>query len=73
MEANETVHFNPGDLERGNAAKGLQGKTGPPGRGNWRLSLRSTLDLEVLSYMRTKDGFPTSLHDVVPRTDSLSS
>ena len=68
--ANETAHFNSGDLENGSADKGLEGETGPPGEGNWRLVLTSTLDVEVLSYMRTEDGFLTSLHDVVPRTES---
>ena len=65
--ANETVHINSGDLETGNAAKGLDGATGP-GRGHWRLELFSGLDVEVLAYLRTDDGFVTSMHDVVPRT-----
>ena len=69
--ANETVHFNSDDLEKGNDKKGIEDGTGPPEEGNWRLELASPLDLEVLSYMRTKnDGFLTSLHDLVPRTGS---
>ena len=67
--ANETVHFNSEDLERGNSGKGLEGGTGL-GEGNWRLELTSPLDLDVLAYMRTEDGFLTSLHDLVPRTES---
>ena len=68
--ANETKHFNSDDLEGGNA-KGIGKGTGPPTAGNWRLELTSDLDLEVLSYMRTKnDGFLTSLHDLVPRTET---
>ena len=65
--ANETVHVNSPDLENGNAEKGLDGATGP-GRGHWRLELVSTLDIEVLGYLRTDDGFVTSMHDVVPHT-----
>ena len=65
--ANETVHLNSPDLENGNAEKALDGATGP-GRGNWRLELVSTLDIEVLGYLRTDDGFVTSMHDVVPHT-----
>ena len=72
IDANETVHFNSDDLEGGNAKKGIEAGTGPPEEGNWRLELTSPLDLEVLSYMRTKDdGFLTSLHDLVPRTESM--
>ena len=67
VDAGETVHFNSGDLETGNAGKGLSGGTGA-GEGDWRLSFVSDLDIEVLSYVRTEDGFLTSMHDVVPGT-----
>ena len=63
--ANEAVHFNSDDLERGNAAKGLSGGVGA-GEGDWRLALRSALDIEVLAYIRTTDGFLTSMHDLAP-------
>ena len=66
--ANETVHFNSGDLEQGNAGKGLSGGTGPPNAGDWRLELTSDLDLEVLVYIRTADGFLTAMHDVVEQS-----
>ena len=65
LEAHEAAHFNSTDLEGGNEAKGLTGATGA-GEGQWRLALRSTLALEVLSYIRTGDGFLTSMHDLVP-------
>ena len=68
--AGETVHFNSEDLETGNAGKGLEGSTGPPEKGDWRLELSSTLDLQVLSYIRTSDGFLTSMHDFVGRTEA---
>ena len=71
LEAEETVHFNSDDLEGGNAGKGLSGGTGPPGRGDWRLKLSSGLDIEVLSYIRTTDGFLTSMHDVAPVTTDV--
>ena len=63
--ASEAVHFNSDDLERGNAAKGLSGGVGA-GEGDWRLALRSDLDIEVLAYIRTEDGFLTSMHDLAP-------
>ena len=64
--AGRTVHFNSKDLENGNAAKGLTGSAGA-GEGDWRLELTSTLDLQVLSYIRTQDGFLTAMGDVAPR------
>ena len=63
--ANETKHFNSDDLEAGNPGKGLAGATGS-GEGDWRLALTSGLDIEVLAYIRTEDGFLTAMHDVVP-------
>ena len=63
--ANETVHFNSDDLEVGNPGKGLSAGTGP-GDGHWRLELDSDLELDVLSYMRTAEGFLTAIHDVAP-------
>ena len=63
--ANATAHFNSEDLEDGNADKGLTGSTGP-GQGDWRLELTSGLDIEVLSYVRTADGFLAAMHDVAP-------
>ena len=67
--AGETVHFNSSDLEDGNAGKGLIGASGG-GTGDWRLELRSPLDLEALAYIRTRDGFVTAMHDVAPRTEA---
>ena len=65
LGAGETVHFNSDDLELGNPRKGLTGSTGA-GAGAWRLALKSELDLEVLSYIRTEDGFLTAMHDLAP-------
>ena len=66
--AGATMHFNSNDLELGNAAKGLSGSTGA-GIGDWRLDLSSELDIQVLAYIRTSDGFLTSMHDVAPSAD----
>ena len=65
LGAREAVHFNSADLENGNTRKGLDGGIGPPTAGNWRLALISPLDIEVLSYVRTEDGFVTAMHDMV--------
>ena len=64
LGARQAVHFNSADLEYGSAAKGLAG-IGAPTAGDWRLSVISALDVEVLSYIRTEDGFVTAMHDVV--------
>ena len=55
-------------MEDGSPGKGLVGSTGA-GVGDWRLILTSDLDIEVLPYIRTSDGFVTSMHGVAP-TDS---
>ena len=59
--ANATVHFNSNDLEDGNPGKGLPVGTGA-GNGDWWLSLSSSLDIEVLGYIRTPltDSSPRS-------------
>ena len=68
IDAGAVVHFNSGDLEDGNAAKGLPDGVGQ-GEGDWRLVLESELDFEVLTYIRTWDGFLTAMHDTVPNRD----
>ena len=65
IDARQTAHFNSADLELGNAAKGLVDGVGY-GQGDWRLELRSTLDLEVSAYARSATGSVASLNDVVP-------
>ena len=67
--ADKTVNFNSSDLESGNVSKGITGGSGA-GTGDWRLEFRSPLDLEVLAYIRTQDGFVTAMHDVARRTDN---
>ena len=57
--------FNSDDLELGNAAKGLSAGVGS-GEGDWRLEVTTPADAVVLAYIRTLDGFLTSMHDVVP-------
>ena len=65
IDARETAHFNSADLELGNAAKGLAGGVGH-GQGDWRLELRSALDLDVSAYARMGTGLIASMNDVVP-------
>ena len=76
IEAGEAVHFNAGDLEAGNADKGLGDKEQGfregigTGTGAWRLELTSALEIEVLSYSRTEGGVVSGMQEVVRRTGS---
>ena len=69
LEPNGVVHFNSGDLEQGNAAKGLSGGIGT-GSGDWRLTFDSTLTIEVLAFVRSWTGFVTPVHDVALVSDN---
>ena len=62
LNAHQTRHFNSGDLEAGNVGKGLSGGVGA-GTGDWRLALESELSFEALAYIRTSDGFVTSVFE----------
>lgn len=64
LAPHESRQFNSQDAEWGNPDKGLTGALGS-GTGNWTLVVRSELDLEPLAYIRTPDGFLTSMHDRV--------
>ena len=61
--ASQTRHFNSEDLEYGNVSKGLHSGVGN-GTGMWRLGLATTLRIAAWAYVRTPDGFVTSMHQV---------
>ena len=65
LTAHASAHFNSTDLEGGNPDKGLSRGLGD-GEGDWRLQFESDLDIELLPYARTHDGFVTPMHDLVP-------
>ncbi len=65
LGAASAIQFNSEDLENGNPEKGLAVGVGQ-GTGQWRLLFDSELDLGVLAYVRTSDGFLTAVHDVAP-------
>jgi len=62
---NASKQMNAGDLENGNAGKGLAGALGD-GTGRWRLTVSSLGGLQVMSLVRTPDGFLTNLSRVTP-------
>ena len=64
IAARATVHLDSTDLELSNPDKGLSDGVGS-GKGNWRLKLETSLDIEPLAYILTPaDGFLASIHDV---------
>ena len=65
IPARSVAHFNSNDLEEGERKKSLSGGIGQ-GVGDWRLLLDSEQDFEALAYVRTKDGFLSSMHDRAP-------
>ena len=67
LHAGKAVHFNSNDLENGNASKGIEDGIGTPIQGHWRLDVDTALDVRVLAFVRTDDGFLTAMHDVLPR------
>ena len=71
LDAKQTRHFNSMDLEDGNSEKGLSGGT-RSGDGNWRLHLTTDLDIKPRAYIRTTDGFLTSIHEVAGEEDEGS-
>ena len=66
--ANSSRRFASADLEEGNADKGLSDGVGS-GQCSWRLKLETDLDILPLAFVRTGDGFVTSMHDVVPEVE----
>lgn len=62
MGANEGRHLNSGDIENGNASKGLSGALGD-GVGAWRLIITADQDIDVVGLFRTNDGFVNIVHN----------
>ena len=72
LAARAAQHFNSQDLENGNPDKNLSGRAGN-GTGNWRLELKTDLEIEHLAYIRTTDGFVTNMHEVAAETEADSN
>jgi len=68
MEANQAVHLNSWAIENGQPSRGLATGVGN-GEGNWWLELHTDLDIRPLVYIRTADGFLTSVYDVVAQSE----
>ena len=72
LGANRAVNFTSRDLERGNASKGLSTGIGD-GEGNWRLELSTALVIRPFAYVRTADGFVTSMYDTITVSEQESA
>ncbi len=64
LDARQTKHFNSGDLQDGNAAKGLPTGIGAPTTGDWRLAVSADDAIRVLSLLSTPTGHLTNLSAV---------
>ena len=66
LDANAAVTLTASDLEFGNSSKGL-----PRGFGaissNLRITARSSLELDLHSYARDRNGTVSAMHDTAPR------
>ena len=69
LSAMKGLVLTSGDLEEGNASKGLYTGTGA-GTGDWRLRLSTSLEIEVQSYVHplgVQDGLLSEMHTLAPR------
>ena len=64
LPVNHVAHFNSNDLAHGKPALGMEalGAAGAP----WWLRIIGGEAIHALAYIRTEDGFVTSMHDVAP-------
>ena len=66
LPAGASTHFNSDDLADGNSAKGID-SIGRPQQGHWRLRVEAAEGVHVMAFVRTRAGFLTTMHDVLPR------
>ena len=71
VRAGQTSHFNSDDLEFGKAEKGIPNGIGS-GHGDWYLQLRADFDFVATSYIRTDDGFLTTMGNMLVPTNGAS-
>lgn len=64
VPAGQSRQITSKDLKDGNSAKGLTGTLATPD-GEWQLDVYSLEDIVVSGYVRTNDGYVTSIHDTV--------
>ena len=67
LDEGETASFTSRHLERGGPSRGLSDGVGE-GSGDWRLELRTDLEIEARAYVRG-NGFVTSMHAMAEEID----
>ena len=67
LAANDSQQMTSQDLENGNTSKGLVGAFGD-GEGNWRITVNSTLNLDVMNLIRLPGGYLLNLGGIAPGT-----
>ena len=67
LPANAAQQITAQDIENGNPDNGLTSNL-CDGQGKWQLRVRSDVEIRVMGFIRTPEGFLTSLNEVVPRT-----
>ena len=68
VQAGRIHGFNSEDLQYGNMDKGLMQGIGSPTMGDWRLRLSAGFNFDANAYVRTGDGFVTSMDSVLKTT-----
>ena len=63
----ESKQMTAQDLENGNPSKGIKGSI-CNGDGKWQITARSRKSIQMMGFIRAKNGFLTGLTDVVPTT-----
>jgi len=69
---NASLQMNAEDLESGNVGKGLNGMFGD-GTGRWRITVSATMNIQVMSLVRTPDGFLTNLSRTTPKAGDTNT
>lgn len=65
LDGSTSIQLTAQDLEDGSIAKGLINSL-CDGYGKWRLEIRSSEDIDVMSLIRTPDGFLTGMSAIAP-------
>ena len=72
LDARESISLSSRNLEQGNPSRNMPNGVGD-GEGDWRVELRADFEIEARAYIRTPDGFLTSMHLTAEESEVLPS
>jgi peptidyl-prolyl cis-trans isomerase A (cyclophilin A) len=72
LPAGQSAQVTLADLESGNTDKGLIGTLGN-GQGLWRLNVSADTNVEIMSLVRSPDGFVTNMSRTVPAITGVNN